>query len=193
MALPKSIETERTRYLQNLVNNSPDAVIKWPTPTRDDHVLVGRIIMLFSYIDFDLRRMIEVLDHANKLPSKWAGKSARMLIGDIETTLQTMPETGHSNAAAFELIQEFRKLRNLLAHFAIKRFPSEDAFVFLTKNADDYKRVLGKKANPGVAMTGSMDVQQIRNVCGELERLASWLCEATHELENQFFHARRAS
>jgi hypothetical protein len=191
MALPKSTETERTRYLQNLVNSSPDAIINWPVPTRDDHVLVGRFVMLYSYIDFDLRRMIEVLDHANKLPAKRAGKSAEMSIGDVETMLETMPDTSQANAAAFGRIREFRKLRNLVAHFAIKRFPNEDALVFITKSASDYKRVLGKEPDPGVVMTGSMDLQQIRNVCGEVERLVSWLCQATHDLENRFFDARK--
>jgi hypothetical protein len=192
MALPKSIETERTLYLQNLVNASPDAIINWPTPTRDDHVLVGRLVMLYSYIDFDLRRMIEVLDHAGHLPEKWAGKSEQMSIADVETALETMPDTSPPNATAFAKIREFRKLRNLVAHFAIKRFPNEDALVFMTKSAADYKRALGKKPAPGVVMTGSMDLQQIRNVCGEVERLVSWLCQATHDLENRFFEARKA-
>ena len=193
MALPKSTETERTRYLQNLVSSSPDAIINWPVPTRDDHVLVGRLVMLYSYIDFDLRRMIEVLDHAKKLPTKWTEKSAQMPIGDVETALETMPDTSPANAIAFGKIREFRKLRNLVAHFAIKRFPNEDALVFITKSASDYKRVLGEKPNPGVVMTGSMDLPQMRNVCGEVERLVSWLCQATHDLENRFLKARKAS
>jgi hypothetical protein len=193
MALPKSTETERTRYLQNLVNSSPDLIINWPGPTRDDHVLIGRLVTLYSYIDFDLRRMIEVLDHAKKLPPKWIGKSSQMSIGDVETTLEGMPDTSPANAVALGRIREFRKLRNLVAHFAIKRFPNEDALVFITKSAGDYKRVLGKNPNPGVVMAGSMDLEQIRNVCGEVERLVSWLCQATHDLENRFFAARKVS
>jgi hypothetical protein len=144
--------------------------------------------MLYSYIDFDLRRMIEVLDHAKKLPPRWAGKSARMSIGDVEKTLETMADTSFANAIAFKRIGEFRKLRNLLAHFAIKRFPNEEALVFITKSASDYMKVLGKKPSPGLVMTGCMDVREIRNVCEEVERLVMWLCQATHELEDQFFH-----
>jgi hypothetical protein len=192
MALPKSIETERTLYLQNLVNSSPDKIINWPVPTRDDHVLVGRLVILYGYIDFDLRRMIEVLDHAKNLPAKWAGKSAQMSIGDVEATLETMPDASPANALAFGRIREFRKLRNLVAHFAIKRFPNEDALVFMTKSASDYKRVLGEKPHPGVVMAGYMDLPQARNVCGELERLVSWLCQATHDLENRFLESRKA-
>jgi len=191
MALPESIETERTRYLQNLVNSSPNAIINWPAPNRDDQLLVARLVMFFSYIDFDLRRMIEVLDHAQKLPKKWAGKSATMSLGDIEETLATMPDTSPANTYGLKRISYFRRLRNLVAHFAIKRFPTEDAMLFLTKSAADYKRVLGQRPKPGVLMTGSMDVQQMRDACAEVEKLVSWLCQATHDLENSFLNAAR--
>lgn len=67
MALPSSIETERNRYLMDLVRNASEPIIDWPAPNRDDVVLIGKIVMLYSYIDFNLRRMIEVLDHAKAL------------------------------------------------------------------------------------------------------------------------------
>ena len=39
-------------------------------------MLIGKIVMLYSYIDYNLRRMIEVLDHANTLPPAWSGRTA---------------------------------------------------------------------------------------------------------------------
>ena len=80
MALPSSIETERNRYLMDLVRNASEPVIDWPAPNRDDVVLIGKIVMLYSYIDFNLRRMIELLDHAKialvlHVPaSQWVGR-----------------------------------------------------------------------------------------------------------------------
>lgn len=121
-----------------LVRSAGEPIIDWPGPNKDHVVLVGKIVMLYSYIDFNLRRMIEVLDHANALPEEWSGRSAKLHLSEIEA----MPERSPSNALALRRIKEFRKLRNLLAHFAIKRFPSEDALVFVTKDAADYKRVL---------------------------------------------------
>jgi hypothetical protein len=63
-----------------------------------------------------------------------------------------------NNALALRRIKEFRKLRNLLGHFAVKRFPAEDALVFVTKSAADYKRVLGAAPDPGVVMTAVADL-----------------------------------
>lgn len=49
----------------DLVRNASEPIIDWPAPGKDDVVLIGKIVMLYSYIDFNLRRMIEVLDHAS--------------------------------------------------------------------------------------------------------------------------------
>src|SRR5438128_869821 len=92
----------------------------------------------------------EVLDHAKALPPAWLGKTAKMHLSDVETILETAPDISPNNALALSRIKEFRKLRNLLAHFAVKRFPTEDALVFVTKSAADYKRVLGAEPDPGV-------------------------------------------
>jgi hypothetical protein len=190
VALPSSVETERNLYLMKLVRSTSIPIIDWPAPSGDDIVLIGKIIMLYSYIDFNLRRMVEILDHAKVLPAAWLGKSAKMHLSEIETLLETAPDTAPPNVLALTRIKEFRKLRNLLAHFAIKRFPSEDALVFMTKSAADYKRVLGAEADPGVVMTAVVDLAQIRNVCRGLDEIQHWLSTATNDLENEFLKSR---
>jgi hypothetical protein len=179
VALPSSIETERNRYLMDLVRNSSEPIINWPAPNREDVVLIGKIVMLYSYIDFNLRRMIEVLDHAKALPPAWSGKTAKMHLSDVETILETGPDIAPNNALALRRIKEFRKIRNLLAHFAVKRF-------FVTKSAADYKRVLGAEPDPGVVMTAVADLGQIRDVCRMIEEIQHWLSAATNDLENAF-------
>ena len=190
MALPSSSETERNRYLMELVRNASEPIIDWPAPNRDDVVLIGKIVMLYSYIDFNLRRMIEVLDHAKALPAAWLGKTGKMHLSDVETILETAPDIAPNNALALRRIKEFRKLRNLLAPFAVKRFPTEDALVFVTKSAADYKRVLGAEPDPGVVMTAVADLGQIREVCRMIEEMQHWLSAATNDLENAFLEAK---
>jgi hypothetical protein len=125
----------------DLVRSASEPTINWPAPNRVDVVLIGKIVMLYSYIDFNLRRMVEVLDHAQALPPVWLGRTAKMHLSDIETSLEAASDITPNNTLALRRIKEFRKLRNLLAHFAVKRFPKEDALVFVTKSAADYKRV----------------------------------------------------
>jgi len=66
------------------------------------------------------------------------------------------------------------------------RLPAEDALVFVTKSATDYKRVLGAEPDPGVVMTAVADLSQIRNVCRMSEEIQHWLSTATKDLENAF-------
>jgi hypothetical protein len=130
--------------LLDTVNATPaDALIDWPMPGKDDLAMIGSVIVLYSYIDFNLHRFIEVLERADALPKVWRGKTAKMPIGDIETIIQAMPDWAPNNVFAFTRIKEFRKVRNMMAHFAVRRFPKDDAFLFVTKSARDFKRVLG--------------------------------------------------
>lgn len=184
MALPTSVETQQTKYLMEIVRNSSEPIINWPVPTKDDVILIGKTVMLYSYIDFNLRRMIECLDHAKKLPRERLGKTARMHIGDIETMLESAPDISPNNAFAFRQIKEFRKMRNLMAHFAVKRFPTENALVFLTKSASDYKNVLDAKPNPGVVMAGAASVEHMQDICKLIEGVQHWLSGATNDIEN---------
>jgi hypothetical protein len=188
MALPESRETPRGRYLLDIVNKATaEALIEWPMPTKDDLVLIGSVIVLYSYIDFNLRRFIEVLERAKVLPEKWQGKTATMPIGDVETIIQAMPDWAPTNLLAFERIKELRKMRNLMAHFAVRRFPDHDAFVFVTKSAPDFRRVLGYEPEPGMAMTGVVDVGQVRDVIKVIDGLQSWLSQATRQVEDHYF------
>ena len=137
--------------------------------------------------------MIEVLDHAKALPTAWLGKTARMRLSDVETVLETAPDISPNNALALQRIKEFRKLRNLLAHFAIKRFPTEDALVFITKDSSDYKKVLGAEPDPGVVMAAVAELRQVRDVCRMIEEIQHWLSSATNDIENAFLKSKGGS
>jgi hypothetical protein len=78
-----------------------------------------------------------------------------------------------------------------MAHFAVRRFPNEDAFVFITKSAPDFKRVLGYNPEPGMVMTGVVDVAQTRDALKIIDRLLKWLSQATHEVEDHYFRTLR--
>ena len=74
--LPPSVDTPRGRYLQNILNNTRQSEwADWPMLTRDDDVLVGNIVVLYSYMDLNLRRIAEVTDHAGILPPPWSARS----------------------------------------------------------------------------------------------------------------------
>jgi hypothetical protein len=189
--LPKSISTERGRQLQAILSASPpEVLVQWPMPTKDDYVLIGAIIVLYSYIDLNLRRILEVVDLAGVLPPPWKGTTANLTIADVQKAIQSLPDWSESNLYALRQIEEFRGIRNLLAHFAIRRFPEDDAFVFVTKSARDYKREFGADPQPGAVMTGVAEVGQIREIIKVVEKLVTWLSQATAQIEDQYFRLR---
>ncbi len=65
--LPPSVETPRGKYLQDILNNTPEGEwADWPQLTKDDYVLVGGIVVLYSYIDLNLRCVAEVADRTGR-------------------------------------------------------------------------------------------------------------------------------
>jgi hypothetical protein len=166
----------------------------WPPPLRSAETGLGRPrsarATIFPMNTGKLSWMTLLPTRDRAAPSAWLGKTAKMQLSDIETTLETAPDIGPNNARALRRIREFRKLRNLLAHFAVKRFPTEDALVFVTKSAADYKRVLGAEPDPGVVMTAVADLGQIRDICRTIEEIQQWLSAATNDLENAFLKSK---
>jgi hypothetical protein len=194
MALPPSRETPRTLKLMAVVKGAAEDLSRsWPNPTKDDLALIGSIIVMYSYMDFNLRRFAEVLDHEDLLPQAWKGKTGTMPMADVEHIIEQLPEMAIANRIAIQRIREGRKLRNLLAHFAIRRFPNDDAFVFVTKYAPDFKRVLGHNPEPGLIMTSVADGQQLRDLSKMLDGVMLWLGTATTQIEDEYFKRKGIS
>ena len=80
-------------------------------------------------------------------------------------------------------MEELRKFRNLVAHFAVRRFPDDDAFLFVAKSRRDFKRVFGADPPPGAALTSVADCAQVRNALKHVEHVQNWLAHATANLE----------
>jgi hypothetical protein len=107
MALPESRETTRGRHLMDILGAvKGDVAVAWPAPTSDDLALIGAIIVQFSYLDFYLRRAIEVLDHAKMGPGGRRGRTGMTPIGEVERFLRSLDDMTPENQLAFDHIKE---------------------------------------------------------------------------------------
>jgi hypothetical protein len=98
--LPPSVETPRGRYLQNILDNTQQSEwADWPMLTRDDYVLVGTVVVLYSYVDLNLRRIAEVTDHAGIMQPPWSGKVEKLNITDTEAALLTLDWSDENRGA----------------------------------------------------------------------------------------------
>jgi hypothetical protein len=151
-------------------------------PSERDFLIVGVVVATYSFIDFHLKRLVEMLDHSGILRSPWKGKSHKLNMTEIARAVQSA-DWDPKNLAALRQIEEFRGTRNARAHCAIKRFPNGDALVFLFKSAKDYKEHFGIDPPFGVTMTAVADTSQLVAIATEVERLQTWLSAATIQAE----------
>ena len=186
MALPKNVETPRGLELQAKLKAAEASMKEWPMPTKDDYVLVGGIVVLFSYVEFQLRRLAEAFDYANLLPGEWKGRAANLDIGQVEQAVMAAPVwAGAADLEALKTLADLRPLRNLVAHFVMRRFPTDDAFVFVAKSAKDFKREFGMEPGLGVAMTAVVERQQVVDALRQIEHIHNWLALVVPEFEKR--------
>ena len=191
MALPKNSETPRLRELQKIVDQSTESGwVDWPSRKESDYTNFGKIIVLFSHMDVNIRRIVEAAEHAGVLREPWTGKVRKLNITDAEAAVVSLPDWSEANKTALAQITERRGLRNLIAHFAVRRFPDDDAFLFFTKSDRDFKRLNGTDPDPGMIMTAIVEGQQVVDGFRHIRDLQMWLAKVTAEAEGLFLRLK---
>ena len=93
--LPANVDTPRGRHLQELAQRaSQSGWSDWPMLTHNDYVLVGAIVVLYSHMDVNLRRIAELADDNNMLRPPWKGKTAKLTMTDIEKAVMSFRLVG---------------------------------------------------------------------------------------------------
>jgi hypothetical protein len=73
-------------------------------------------------------------------------------------------------------LAEIRNLRNLVAHFAAKRFPEDDAFLFIAKSEADFKRQFpGVPTASNMMLTAILDGPMLPSALADVEEMQIWL------------------
>ena len=185
MAIPRAKESPRAIYPRDLADKvGSEEMMSWPGPTRSDYALFGRIIHIYSAIDFALRFAAELMDEQKLLRTKWAGRVQKPNMTEVSKAIQEWPAWLENHRIGCGNIELHRPVRNLVAHFVARRFPNDDAFLFLTKSASDYKQVHGDLPPVENALFGVMDAMQLRDLVPELLRLNKWCGTLPGSLSN---------
>ncbi|MGX9428041.1 hypothetical protein [Bradyrhizobium sp. LeoA1S1] len=193
--LPPNSITERGRYLQAKFDavEGHVALSEWPRLSEKDQFHIGRIVMLYSFVELNLRRMVEAWEDAGLLTVPMKCKAKDLRIGALEETVQRMFPWPDNELNALKRLAEMRTLRNLVAHFGAIRFPDEDAFVFIAKSESDFKRQFpGKTAQPGILMTAILDGPVLAGVMDEVQHISEWLAKQTAIMVRQAYERTKA-
>jgi hypothetical protein len=186
VALPKNTETPRTLELQAIVSAAHEKELEiWPVAKSADYAVIGQFITLFGYIDLNLRRIVEAAAAAGVLEENKT-KACDLKIDKVETAIQSLPGMPVENKRAIAYIKNLRLVRNLLAHFAVKRFPNDDAYCFLTKSAEDFREAMNVEPEPHVLMTAVLECKALNGALSEVVGLEKWLSYVAAELVKRF-------
>jgi hypothetical protein len=194
LALPEHTEGERVRYLQDILDGVEMhvAISDWPKLEKEDVLLIGRLVYLFNFVEVNLRRLVESWEEHGLLRVKINGRAKDLHIGVVDTIVQEMFPWPEKELECLKQLAYFRTVRNLVAHFAVKRFPDDDGFLFIAKSERDFRRQFpDTESASNMMMTAVLDGAQLRDALEEVERLQSWLASVTSELVRQAYHHKR--
>jgi hypothetical protein len=141
--------------------------------------MFARIVAFYSAIDFALRYVVEIMDSNGMLPPPWKGKTAKLNMYKVTQAIRSSYIWNESHIIGFEQIELHRRE---VAHFVIRRFPTEDAFIFMTMSASDFEQVYGVLPGPDSMLFGVTDAAQMREVIPVLQGLVSWCSKLPSDL-----------
>lgn len=151
MALPKDNPNEKIRAVEEKVAKmSGDELAALPDCDEGDFKVFGLSVQYFGFMDFNLRRALEIFHKAKMIPREYQKLYPNLPDAKLTEALGTIIKSMDPKHETIELALEWIKVidatranRNVVAHFAAKRFPDEDVYVFVSKSNRDAKRVFG--------------------------------------------------
>jgi hypothetical protein len=186
MALPPEYRTPEVERLEAIMNATPfEQIATFPAPIRSDRELIGQYVFTYSFIDLNLRRSVEVFarrdmlsdEHKKRprnIPAGQLAPAVRYVVERMPPEQENIPETLDILAA----IDRGREMRNLLAHWGIKRFPTADALIMMTKDEQDAKRSGRTLSELGLATVVAY-VADIRRALHDVAKRDEWLARRT--------------
>jgi hypothetical protein len=193
MALPREIRTTKVTEVEDAIKKmSPQELSALPSLDNDDFSVFGALIQHFCFIDLNLSRALEVFAIAKMLPSRVTKRYPNLLDSELASVLvdivKTMDATVEDIPRALtflEVISKARAIRNLVGHFAGKRFPNKDVYVFVRKSDKDARKggVSLRAGHVHTAVAGRSEFLAMTNTIGQTQL---WLAEKYQEWEQRY-------
>jgi hypothetical protein len=186
MAIPPEYRTPEVERLEAIMKATPfEQIAQFPPPIRSDRELIGQYIITYNFIDLNLRRCVEVFarrdllsdDHKKRprnIPAGHLASAVRYVVERMQQDQEDIPATLDILMA----VDRGREMRNLLAHWGVKRFPTENAFVMMTKDGQDAKRSGRTLSELGLA-TVVVYVADVRRALADVSKRDYWLAQRT--------------
>lgn len=172
---------ESTRYLEALnTHMQEDALSKIEPLTMDDAALIGCLIQTYNFIEYNLRRSIEVFSHAKLIKRPRGNPHSSNLIELVKTgVLATNQDTSSMDTICKTLddIELHRDIRNHFAHWAAKRIKGHDALYLMSLDHKDATRRVNSNIDHNISVYGIFNLADIRGLIIHISEHEKWLAE----------------
>lgn len=103
------------------------------------------------------------------------------VVKDMDATVEDIPRA----LTFIECISKTRAYRNLVGHFAGKRFPNNDVYVFVSKSDKDARKagISLKSGHVYTAVVGRSEFLAMTDTVGQAQL---WLATKYHEWEQRY-------
>lgn len=179
MAIPKAFESEQLRAVSDFYETLDSSEL---LPLHhDDTFLIGAFVQVFSRIELNLRRSIEIFRAEELITKKepHISELVKLIKGAVAALNPQDPDLDDILGKLDEI--EFRRpFRNLLAHWAGRRIPGHDAIVLLSMDTRDAETVLGVNAlTKDHCLYSVVMLPDLRGLLLHISKYDEWLAKKT--------------
>jgi hypothetical protein len=150
-----------------------EQIAMFPAPIRSHRELIGQYVLTYSFIDLNLRRAVEVFARRDMLSDEHKKRPRNIPAGQLASAVryvvERMPSEQENIPKTLDIlgaIDRGREMRNLLAHWGIK------------KDEQDAKRSGRTLSELGLATVVAY-VKDIRRALHDVARRDEWLARRT--------------
>jgi hypothetical protein len=165
-----------------------------PDLEAEDFRLFGTLIQYFAFMDLNLRRALETFHSLKMLPKEYVKLWPKNLpdskvteaLATIVRGMDPNMEDIESAVTWIEVINVTRHQRNLVGHFAGKRHPREDVYVFASKSEKDAIKVLGTGLGQHEVHTVVAGRSEFAEMVDSAKNAHAWLAAKVPEWNDRY-------
>jgi hypothetical protein len=142
--------------------------------------LIGHLIQAFNFLEFNLRRSIEIFAHAGLITAPTKNPRPSELINTVKKGVTAMgldPTSTSVLCQTLDDIELHRDIRNHLAHWAAKRIKGHDALYLMSLDQMDATRRTGSKGDHETCVYCIMILADLRGLMLHISKQEVWLAE----------------
>ncbi|HDL7813856.1 TPA: hypothetical protein PXP47_003904 [Yersinia enterocolitica] len=197
MALPHEYRNEKTNELER--EYLKYKISQLENLSQEDFYLLGMYIQTYNFIEFNIQRVFILLMERGVIcltpKEKRMNINFPFIVEKLLLSLDRLELDPDKKIEAAERINEIiyrRDHRNVLAHWAGKKIPGKDAFVFLTSDLEDMKRVKKMKKEDDFIITSGLvhyviyDAADLRGLFTHIHEYEVWIAYKAAEWIEKF-------